>query len=43
MNYNRIKYYFDNKLWTVEMVKVSVRKGVITKEQFEEITKEKYA
>ena len=27
MNYNRIKYYFDNKLWTVEMVKISVRKG----------------
>ena len=43
MNYNRIKYYFDNKLWTVEMVKVSVRKGIITKKQFEEITKEKYA
>ena len=42
MNYNRIKYYFDNKLWTVEMVKVSVRKGIITKEQFEEITGQKY-
>lgn len=42
MNYNRIKYYFDNKLWTVEMVKVSVRKGIITKEQFEKITEQKY-
>lgn len=42
MNYNRIKYYFDNKLWTVEMVKVSVRKGIITKEQFKEITKQEY-
>lgn len=42
MNYKRIKYYFQNKLWTVEMVKMAVRKGIITKEQFEEITKEKY-
>lgn len=42
MNYKRIKYYFQNKLWTAEMVKMAVRKGIITKEQFEEITKEKY-
>lgn len=42
MNYNRIKYYFDNKLWTVEMVKISVRKGIITKEQFKQITKQEY-
>lgn len=42
MNYKCIKYYFQNKLWTVEMVKMAVRKGIITKEQFKEITKEKY-
>lgn len=40
--FKRIKYYFQMKLWTVEMVKMAVKKGVITKEQFEEITGEKY-
>lgn len=43
MNYARIKYYFTAKLWTVEMVKMAVRKGIITKAQFEEITSEQYA
>ena len=40
--YKRIKYYFQMKLWTVDMVKTAVKKGVITKEQFEEITGEKF-
>ncbi len=43
MNYKRIKYYFQNNLWTVEMVKMAVRKGIITKEQFKEITGQEYA
>lgn len=43
MNYKRIKYYFKAELWTVEMVKMAVRKGIITKEQFEEITGQEYA
>ena len=42
MNYNRIKYYFNNNLWTVEMVKIAVYKGIITKKQFEEITNQRY-
>ena len=42
MNYNRIKYYFEQHLWTVDMVKKAVQKGIITKEQFKNITNENY-
>ena len=37
-----IKKNFDNGLWTKQMVKVAVKKGVITKEQYREITAEDY-
>ena len=43
MNYERVKYYFDAGLWGKPMVKMAVRKGVITKEQYHEITGEAYA
>lgn len=42
MNYQLIKKNYDKGLWSKVMVKMAVKKGVITKEQFEEITKEKY-
>lgn len=42
MNYKRIKYYFKAGLWTEDMVKMAVRKGIITKKQFEEITGKQY-
>ena len=42
MSYERVKYYFEAGLWSLPMVKMSVRKGVITKQQFEEITGEIY-
>ena len=42
MNFKMIKNNFDKGLWSVAMVKVAVKKGVITKEQFKEITGEKY-
>lgn len=42
MTYERIKYYYDAGLWNKAMVKMAVRKGVITKAQFEEITGEQY-
>lgn len=42
MNYQIIKKNYDKGLWSKVMVKMAVKKGVITKEQFEEITKEKY-
>lgn len=43
MSYERIKYYYESGLWGKPMVKMSVRKGVITKEQYEEIVGEAYA
>ena len=38
MNYDTIKRNFEKGLWNVAMVRVAVKKGVITKEQFKEIT-----
>ena len=38
MNYDTIKRNYDRGLWNAAMVKMAVRKGVITKEQFKEIT-----
>ena len=43
MNYERIKYYFEAGLWNAQMVKMAVKKGVITREQFTEITGKEYA
>ena len=43
MSYERVKYYYEAGLWSKPMVKMSVRKGIITKEQYEEIVGEKYA
>ena len=42
MNYNTIKRFYSSGLWNVAMVKIAVRKGVITKEQFKEITGQDY-
>ena len=42
MNYETIKKNFERGLWNVAMVKMAVRKGVITKEQFKEITGKNY-
>lgn len=42
MSYERIKYYFNAGLWNAQMVKMAVRKGVITAEQFKEITGQDY-
>ena len=42
MSYERIKYYFNAGLWNAQMVKTAVRKGVITKEQYTEITGKDY-
>ena len=43
MNFETIKKNYDRGLWNAAMVKMAVRKGVITREQFEKITGEKYA
>lgn len=42
MNYETIKKNFERGLWNIAMVKMAVRKGVITKEQFKEITGKDY-
>jgi uncharacterized XkdX family phage protein len=42
MNYKMIKRNFEKGLWSLAMVKMAVKKGVITKEQFKEITGEEY-
>lgn len=38
MNYDRIKYFYNAGLWNAAMVKVAVKKGIITKAQYTEIT-----
>lgn len=43
MNFDIIKRNFDRGLWNKQMVKMAVRKGVITKDQYQEITGEIYA
>ena len=38
MNFERIKRNYNDGLWSIDMVKVAVKKGVITETQFLEIT-----
>lgn len=42
MSFERIKFFYNAGLWTSAMVKAAVRKGVITKEQYVEITGAQY-
>lgn len=42
MNFDTIKRNYDKGLWTKAMVRVAVRKGIITAEQYREITGETY-
>lgn len=43
MNFETIKKNFERGLWSAVMVKMAVRKGIITKEQYQEITGQAYA
>ena len=43
MSYGKIKYNYEAGLWSKPMVKMAVRKGVITKEQYTDITGEQYS
>lgn len=38
MHYETIKKNFERGLWSASMVKMAVRKGIITKDQYTEIT-----
>ena len=42
MNFATIKKNYDRGLWSKAMVKMAVKKGIITKEQYQEITGEAY-
>lgn len=42
MDFDTIKRNYERKLWSKVQVKVAVKKGVITPEQYREITGEKY-
>lgn len=37
-NYERIKSFYDKGLWTTEQVHQAVEKGLITEEEYREIT-----
>lgn len=43
MSYETIKKNYDRGLWSKAMVKTAVKKGVITQEEYFEITGEVYA
>ena len=43
MNYETIKLRYQQGFFSEQMVKMAVRKGVITKEQYTEITGKNYA
>ncbi len=42
MDFERIKLRYKQGLWSKAMVKTAVKKGVITKEQYTQITGEQY-
>jgi uncharacterized XkdX family phage protein len=42
MTFEIIKSNYEKGLWTKQMVRLAVRKGVITPEQYKEITGEDY-
>lgn len=42
MSYKIVKRNYERGLWTIGLVRMAVRKGVITKAQFKEITGEDY-
>jgi uncharacterized XkdX family phage protein len=42
MNFETVKKNYDKGLWSLALVKMAVRKGLITKEQYTEITGKEY-
>lgn len=42
MNFKQIKHNYDRGLWSAQMVRMAVKKGIITAAQYEEITGETY-
>lgn len=42
MNYEQVKSNYERGLWGIALVRMAVRKGIITREQFKEITGQDY-
>lgn len=42
MMFEKIKRFYDLGLWTKDMVRIAVKKNIITPEQYKEITGEEY-
>lgn len=42
MNYKEVKSNYEKGLWNKTLVRMAVRKGIITKAQYKEITGEDY-
>ena len=42
MTFETVKRNYQRGLWNVQMVRLAVKKGVITREQFKEITGQEY-
>lgn len=42
MSFEKVKYNYEAGLWSLPMVKMAVKKGIITKDQFKEITGVEY-
>jgi len=42
MDFERVKLRYEQGLWSKPMVKMAVRKGIITKAQYTKITGEAY-
>lgn len=42
MSFEKVKFNYEAGLWSKPMVKMAVKKGVITKEQYKEIIGEEY-
>lgn len=42
MNFETIKKNYEKGLWSIALVKTAVRKGIISKDQYQQITGEEY-
>lgn len=42
MDFTTVKNNYEKGLWNLVLVKMAVKKGIITKEQYKEITKKDY-
>lgn len=42
MNFETVKKNYDKGLWTLSLVKMAVKKGIITKAEYTEITGKEY-